>query len=108
MVIPPTGIGCSIPMVPLGSAAFPAVAISGLVGVDAMSGLIPAVDAAIGVRPVMGVSGESPGDDMERGVIIAKFVPPIMGTEPIPETNDQHFGSDSSNNWCKNYFAKIK
>lgn len=81
---PPASIGWSIPMVPLGSPVFPIGAIRGLVGVEVVSGFSPPGVETIGVRPVIGVKGVSPGDAMERGVNMAKFVPPIMGTEPIP------------------------
>lgn len=88
-------------MVPLGSPVFPTVGIRGLVAAEAISGFIPADVGTIGLRPVIGVKGESPGDAMERGVNMAKFDPPIMGTEPRPAANHQTFTSNKSNTWCE-------
>lgn len=77
-------------MVPFGRVAFPTVGIRGLLGVEAIRGLMPVAVVTKGVRPVIGVKGESPGVAMERGVNMARFVPGIMdmlGTAPIPRTH---------------------
>lgn len=104
VVPPPAGIGWSIPMVPLGSPVFRIVAIRGLVGVEVESGFSPTCVETIGVRPVIWVKGVSPGDAMERGVNMAKFVPPIMGTEPIPRVMITILGQTSQNKTVKRVF----
>lgn len=74
-------------MVPFGRVAFPTVGIRGLLGVEAIRGLRPVVAGTIGVRPVIGVRGKSPGVAMVRGVNMVRFVPGIMdmlGTAPRP------------------------
>lgn len=74
-------------MVPFGRVAFPTVGIRGLLGVEAIRGLRPVVAVTKGVRPVIGVKGESPGVAMEIGVNMARFVPGIMdmlGIAPRP------------------------
>lgn len=76
-------------MVPFGSVVFPIVGIRGLLGVEAIRGLMPVAVGTKGVRPVIGVKVESPGVAMGIGVNMARFVPGIMGmldTEPIPRT----------------------
>lgn len=83
----PAGIGWRIPMVPFGRVVFPMVDIRGLVGVEAIMGLMPVGVGTKGCRPVIAVKGERPGVAMERGVNIAWFVPGILGmlgTGPIP------------------------
>ena len=55
-----------------------------------MRGLRPVAIGTKGVRPVIGVKGESPGVANERGVNMLRFVPGIMDmldTEPIPRTH---------------------
>lgn len=74
----PAGIGWR--MVP-----FPMDPIIGPEGVGAIRG--PVTVGTKGVRPVIGVIGESPGVAMEIGVNMARFVPGIMdmlGTGAIP------------------------
>lgn len=86
----PAGIGWRIPMVPFGRVVFPMVDIRGLVGVEAIMGLMPVGVGTKGCRPVIAVKGERPGVAMERGVNIAWFVPGILGmlgTGPIPRTH---------------------
>lgn len=68
----------SIPMVPFGRVALPPVGIRGLGEVEAIRGLMPVAVGTKGVRPIIGVIGESPGVAMETGVNIARFVPDIM------------------------------
>lgn len=75
----PAGTGWSIPMVPFGRVAFPTVGIRGLEEEEAIRGLMPVAVGTKGVRPVIGVKGESPGVAMEIGVNIARFVMGIMG-----------------------------
>lgn len=74
-------------MVPFGMVAFPTVGIRGLLGLEAIRGLMPVAVGTIGVRPVIGVKGESPGVAIEIGVNRARFVPGIMDMldrGPIP------------------------
>lgn len=79
-------------MVPFGRVVFPTVGIRGLVGVEAIRGLRPVAVGTNGVRPVIGVKGESPGVAMVIGVIMERFVPDIMdmlGTDMVPRSHAQ-------------------
>lgn len=79
-------------MVPFGRVVFPTVGIRGRVGVEAIRGLRPVAVGTNGVRPVIGVKGESPGVAMVIGAIMARFVPGIMdmlGTDTVPRTHTQ-------------------
>lgn len=71
-------------MVPFDSAVFPIVGIRGLVGVEAISGFSPDAEVTNGVNPAIGVKGASPEVVMEIGANIARFVPGIIGIDPIP------------------------
>lgn len=74
-------------MVPFGRVVFPTVGIRGLVGLEAIRGLRPVAVGTKEVRPVIGVKGESPEVAMAIGVIMGRFVPPIMdmlGTDMVP------------------------
>lgn len=85
----PAGIGCNSPMVPFGMVVFPMVGIRGRVGVGAIRGLRPVAVVTKGVRPDIGVKGESPAVDMEIGVNMVRFVPGIMdmlGTVAMPRS----------------------
>lgn len=86
----PAGIGCSIPMVPLGRVVFPMVGTMGRAGVEAIRGLRPVAGVTKGVRPDIGVKVENPAVDIDIGVNMARFVPGIMDmlvTVPIPRTH---------------------
>lgn len=79
-------------MVPFGRVLFPTMGIRGLVGFEAIRGLRPVAVGTNWVKPVIGAIGESPGDAMEMGVNIVRFVPGIMdmlGPETIPRTHRQ-------------------
>lgn len=67
-------------MAAFGIVAFPMGVIEGLVGVDATRGLRPVAVGTKGVKPDIGVKGESPGVVMGIGV----NMPDIVGIMPIP------------------------
>lgn len=66
-------------MVPFGTVVFPIVGTRGVGAVDIISGFIPDDEGTIGLRPVIGVIG-----DTAIGVNMARFVPCTI--EPIPMT----------------------
>lgn len=67
-------------MVPFGTVVFPIAGTTrGLGAVDIISGFIPDDEGTIGVRPVIGVIG-----DTAIGANMPRFVPGII--EPIPMT----------------------
>lgn len=75
------------PMEPFDSALFPKVGIMGLGGVEPISGLSPVDAGMYGLRPVIGVKAESPGDATDVGANMARLEPAIKGMKPIPTTN---------------------